>query len=126
MSTLHALSSVTAAAPGFWDRILAEADAGDVAAVVAAVVTALLTLAGALIAAGIAARAAVNGYRTQQQEGRRQQRATFYAEAVRAVEDYAEAPYRIRRKDGSAEAHRQLTQHVCDIKSRNSFYTAWM
>jgi hypothetical protein len=42
------------------------------------------------------------------------------------VEDYAEAPYRIRRRDGSAQARREVTQHISDIKSRISFYSAWM
>ncbi len=37
-----------------------------------------------------------------------------------------EAPYRIMRKDGSAEARREITQHISDVKSRISFYTAWM
>lgn len=119
-------AAAAAADPSLWERVLADVDAGDMATIAAAVITAVLTVVGALIAAAIAARVAINGYRTQQQEARRQQRATFYAEAVRAVEDYVEAPYRIRRRDGSAEARRQLTQQVSDIKSRISFYSAWM
>jgi hypothetical protein len=74
----------------------------------------------------VAAVVAVNAYKTQQQETRRQEKAKFYAEAVRVVEDYMEAPYRILRKDGSAEARRAITQHISDVKSRISFYTGWM
>jgi hypothetical protein len=30
------------------------------------------------------------------------------------------------RRDGSAEARRELTQHISDAKSRISFHCAWM
>ncbi|MFL6118779.1 hypothetical protein [Actinophytocola sp.] len=93
---------------------------------VATVLAALLGVLGAMVTAIIAAVVAVKAYKTQQREQRRQQRATFYAEAVRAVEDYAECPYRIRRRDGSAAARREITQHISDVKSRISFYTGWM
>ncbi|MGY5883434.1 hypothetical protein [Modestobacter lacusdianchii] len=119
MSALAAADSTTEQQGG-WDRLVAALDGGDVATVLAAA----LGLLGALTAAMVAAIVAVKAYKTQQKETRRQQRATFYAEAVRAVEDYAEAPYRIRRRDGSAAARRELTQHLSDIKSRISFYTA--
>ncbi len=108
--------------PSTWDRLLADLDGGDLATITAALVGALAAMAAAVIAA----TAAVRAYKTQQAETRRQQKATFYAEAVRAVEDYMEAPYRIRRRDGSAAARRELTQHLSDVKSRISFYTAWM
>lgn len=119
---LAAATGGGAVQPGAWGRIAATVDGGDVATVLAA----LLGVLGAMGAAAIAAVVAVKAYKGQQKEGRRQQRATFYAEAVRAVEDYLEAPYRIRRRDGSAAARRELTQHVSDVKSRISFYTAWM
>lgn len=123
MSTLFAGGTGSAAVPqGTWDHILATIDGSDVATVLAA----LAGVLGAIGAATIAAVVAVKAYKAQQTESRRQQRATFYAEAVRAVEDYLEAPYRIRRRDGSATARRELTQHVSDVKSRISFYTAWM
>lgn len=119
------LAAATGTAPvqhGAWDRLLADLDGGDLATLAAA----LVGVIGAVAAAVIAAAVAVRAYRTQQAEIRRQQKATFYAEAVRAVEDYAEAPYRIRRRDGTAAARRELTQHLSDVKSRISFYTAWM
>ncbi|TFV79416.1 hypothetical protein E4P39_01920 [Blastococcus sp. CT_GayMR19] len=123
MSALLAAGTGAAAVrPGVWDRIAATVDGGDVATVLAA----LLGVLGAMGAAAIAAVVAVKAYKGQQKESRRQQRATFYAEAVRAVEDYLEAPYRIRRRDGSTAARRELTQHVSDVKSRISVYTAWM
>lgn len=122
MSNLLAATGAAAVQPGAWDRILSTVDGGDVATVLAAT----LGVLGAMGAAAVAAIVAMKAYKTQQKEGRRQQRATFYAEAVRAVEDYLEAPYRIRRRDGSAAARRELTQQVSDVKSRISFYTAWM
>jgi hypothetical protein len=80
----------------------------------------------AVIGAAIAAVVAVKAYKGQQKESRRQERAKLYAEALRAVEDYLEAPYRIMRRDGSALARRQLTESLSEIKSRISFYTGWL
>lgn len=100
--------------PGFWAGITA----GHVATFLGAIVT--------LIVGSVAAIVAVKAYKAQQQETRRQQKAGFYAEAVRAVEDYMECPYRILRKDGSSAARREITQHISDVKSRISFYTGWI
>ncbi len=50
----------------------------------------------------------------------------MYAEALRAVEDYLEAPYRIRRRDGSAGVRWELTESISEIKSRITFYTGWL
>lgn len=100
--------------PGFWAGITAR----DVAPVAGAVATLIVGIVAAIIA--------VKAYKTQQQETRRQQTARFYADAVQAVEDYMEGPYRILRKDGSSAARREITQHISDVKSRISFYTGWM
>ncbi len=82
---------------------------------------------GATISAAlIAAIVVVIGYSRQQRAARRERRATMYAEALRAVEDYLEAPYLIRRRDGSAEARRQITDHISDVQSRINFYTGWL
>jgi hypothetical protein len=118
-------AGVTAAVgpgPEPWDRLAAAVDSGDIATVGGA----FLGVIGAVVAALIAAGVAVRAYRAQQRAARRQERATFYAEAVRAVEDYMEAPYRILRKDGSHESRRAITQHISDVKSRIAFYTGWM
>jgi hypothetical protein len=84
--------------------------------------TIIAAVAAGLIAAGVA----VLGYSHQQRSARRDQRATGYAEALRAVEDYLEAPYRIRRRDGSSAARMGVATHVSDIQSRISFYTGWL
>ena len=84
------------------------------------------TIIGAVGAAFIAAVVAVAGYAWQQRMGRRDQRATMYAQALQAVEDYMECPYRIRRRDGSAEARRQITEGISSVKSRINFHLAWL
>lgn len=109
-----AATSAQTTDPGFWAGVTA----GDVATFIGAIAT--------LVVGIVAAVVAVKAYKTQQQELRRQQKANFYAEAVRAVEDYMEGPYRIMRKDGSSAARREITQQISDIKSRISFYTGWL
>jgi hypothetical protein len=49
-----------------------------------------------VLAALIAVVVAVIGYRAMQWTARRERLASGYAEALRAVEDYLEGPYRIR------------------------------
>lgn len=82
----------------------------------------LFTTAGAIIAAVIAALIAVGVYSYQQKAARRAQQASIYAESIRAVADYLEAPYRIRRRDGSATARMATTDHISEIQSRISYH----
>ncbi|TQO19601.1 hypothetical protein FB472_1168 [Rhodoglobus vestalii] len=77
-----------------------------------------------IIAAAIAALVVVAGYFLQQHFARRERRALIYSEALRAVADYLESPYLIRRKDGSAETRQRLVSHVSEIQSRIAFYTS--
>lgn len=90
-------------------------DAGDLVTLALGVATIVVSIA----------LAAVNIVK-QQVETRRQERAKVYAEALRAVEDYLEAPHRIKRRDGSAQARWELTESISKIKSRISFYTGWL
>lgn len=80
----------------------------------------IATIIAALLAAGVA----VFGYSVQQRTARRQRRAEIYSDALRAVEDYLEAPYLVHRRDGSAAARQSITTHVSDIQSRLSYYCA--
>jgi hypothetical protein len=84
------------------------------------------TIIASIGAALIAALVAVVGYAIQQRAGRREQRATMYAQALQAVEDYCEGPYRVRRRDGSAAARQLLTESLSDIKSRINFHQSWL
>jgi hypothetical protein len=100
---------------GIWHAITTHVTSGDIATIIAPIIAAL-----------VVAYFGVRAYNKQQADKRRDDRARLYAEALRAVEDYSEAPYRILRKDGSAEARREITQHISDIKSRISFYSGWL
>lgn len=84
------------------------------------------TVVAATLGAFIAALVVVAGYRRQKNATRREERVTVYAEALRAVEDYLEAPYLIRRRDGSSPARMDLIRHVSDIQSRIAFHRAWL
>ena len=84
------------------------------------------TIIAGIGAALIAALVAVIGYSRQQRAARRVQRATMYAEALQAVEDYLEGPYRIRRRDGSAGVRARITEAISATKSKISFYLAWL
>jgi hypothetical protein len=92
-----------------------------------------ITLAGVVLAfiIGIATlvvtiKVASKNIVAQQKENRRQERAKAYAEAVRAVEDYLETPYRIRRRSGSGEHRWQLTESISEIQSRINFHKGWL
>lgn len=80
--------------------------------------------AATIVAAVIGALVLVFGYVVQQSIARREKRAQVYSEAVRAVEDYMEAPFRILRRDKSVETQRALTEDISGIQSRISHYEA--
>lgn len=84
------------------------------------------TIIAGIGAALIAALVAVAGYTLQQRAGRREQRATMYAQALQAVEDYLEGPYRIRRRDGTTEARTRITEQISATKSKINFSQAWL
>jgi hypothetical protein len=79
-----------------------------------------------LIAGVLAAGIAILGYSIQQRLARRERIAGIYSEALRAVEDYLEAPYLLRRRDGSAATRTALTMHISSIQSRIAYYSALM
>lgn len=71
------------------------------------------TIVAALVAAGIA----VGGYIWQQRHTRADKRAVMYSEALRAVEDYAEAPFLVRRRQGK-DARATVSTQISEIQSR--------
>lgn len=77
-----------------------------------------------VLAAVLAAVVAITGYSIQQGIARKERRAVIYSEALRAAEDYLEAPYLVYRRDGSAAARQSITTHISDIQSRLSYYCA--
>src|SRR5437868_3685712 len=82
---------------------------------------------GTLLGAAIAALAAVLGYAVSQQANRQARKTQFYAEALRAIKELEEMPYRIaRRLDSSPETRASLGREINDIFVNVSFYLAWL
>jgi hypothetical protein len=75
-----------------------------------------------LIAAVLAAVVVMIGYSIQKKQAREAEQAAVYGEAIRAVHDYLEAPYRVRRRDGGSPARMAITDHVSDVQSRLAYY----
>lgn len=91
---------------------------GGGAVIIAGVITAIATI----IAALIAAKVLLDGYKKQLAITRDQERDRLHAEAIEAVHEYLENPYRIRRRDGSAEARMAVNRHISDVQVRLRYY----
>lgn len=85
----------------------------------AALLAGVIALAGALISATLT-------YHLDQRATRRERQANVFAEALRVIEDYAELPYRIRRRSGTPESRHELTEQISQIQSRIAFHQAWL
>lgn len=80
-----------------------------------------------IVAALIAAVVAVAGYMLTQAQARRERRAKEFAQALAAVEEYLEAPYRIRRRSAATpEARGDLTSSLSDLQARIAHHRAWL
>lgn len=80
-----------------------------------------------VIAALIAAAAILIGYLVNQVANRRVEKTKVFAQAIEAVADYQEMPYRIRRRPASDAASRlTLSERVSDIQKRIDFHRAWL
>jgi hypothetical protein len=112
-------ATTTVAAKGGSDGGLST---GDTITLVVGILTFLAAVATIVVTVRTASRNIV----AQQKENRRQERAKAYAEAIRAVEDYLETPYRIRRRDGSGSARWELTESISEIQSRINFHKDWL
>jgi hypothetical protein len=84
-----------------------------------ALLAGVIALAGALISAALT-------YHLDQRATRRERQANVFAEALRVIEDYAELPYRIRRRSGTPESRHELTEQISQIQSRIAFHQAWL
>ena len=85
----------------------------------AALLAGVTAVAGALISAALT-------YNLNQRAARRERQTNVFAEALTAIEDYAELPYRIRRRPGTPDARHELTEQVSRIQSRIAFHQAWL
>src|SRR5487761_49998 len=82
-------------------------------------------LAGAVAVVGALISVAVT-YGLNQRAARRERQTKLFAEALAAIEDYAELPYRIRRRTRTTDARHELTEQVSQIQSRIAFRQAWL
>ncbi|MFK0154677.1 hypothetical protein ACIQVK_21700 [Streptomyces sp. NPDC090493] len=81
----------------------------------------------ALIVPFIAVFGAFLTYALNQRAVRREHQAKTFAEALTAVEEYLEMPYRIRRRPASSDLVRQqLTDEVSGLLARMAFHQAWL
>lgn len=80
---------------------------------------AFLTLAGAVVTAALS-------YGLNQRAARRERQTREFAEALAVIEDYAELPYRIRRRLGTPQARHELTEQISQVQSRLAFHQGWM
>jgi len=92
-------------------------DLGWTAAQTAVVIVAVVALVGGDITASVT-------YGLNQRAARRDRRAEAFAEALAAIEDYAEMPYRVRRRRNNPEARHDLTEEVSKIQSQLAFHQA--
>lgn len=123
VSTAAATVATTSAASG------GGLDGGDYITLAGVVLAFIIGIATLVVTIKVASKNIVAQQKNvvaQQEEGRRQERAKAYAEAVRAVEDYLETPYRIRRRSGSGEHRWQLTESISEIQSRINFHKGWL
>ena len=85
----------------------------------AALLAGLITVAGAMVTVALT-------YGFNQRAARRERQTNTFAQALSAIEDYAELPYRIRRRTGTASARHELIEQVSNIQSRIAFFQAWL
>lgn len=95
------------------------AAAGWTWAQTAALLAGVTAVIGALISVAFT-------YSLNQRAARRERQANSFAEALSAIEDYAELPYRIRRRASTPTAREELTEQISEIQSRISFHQAWL
>lgn len=79
-----------------------------------------------LITGVIASLVAVVGYLINQASIRNERRSRVYAEALSAVFEYEELPYRIRKRTAEEGSSAAIAQRISDVFERLSFYQAWM
>lgn len=70
---------------------------------------------------------ALVGFFLNQAANRRERKSKVYAEALTALKEYAELPFRIRRRASSnGETRAALGGKISDVLSEVGFYTSWL
>ena len=75
----------------------------------------------------IAALVGIVGFLLNQVANRRERKSKIYAEALEAVQEYAELPFRVRRRaseDGPTRA--ALGDRISDLHAKLTFYRRWL
>lgn len=85
------------------------------------------TVAGPVVAALIAGLVALIVLAVNQYQARQDARRKDFAEALAAVERYAELPYRIlRREDSTPEVRGRMADHVHGVQQDLLFHKSWV
>ena len=84
-----------------------------------ALIVPVITVVGAVVTV-------VATYGLNQRAGRRERQAKAFAEALTAIEDYANMPYRIRRRSNTRAARHEISVELDKIQSRIAFQHAWL
>ncbi|BBH70716.1 hypothetical protein ACTI_74010 [Actinoplanes sp. OR16] len=87
------------------------------AAQTAVIVVAVIAVLGSAISAAIT-------YLLSQRAVQRERRAKAFAEALNAVEEFAELPYRVRRRLGTPQARHDLTEEISRAQSQLAYHQA--
>ena len=61
-----------------------------------------------------------------QRAARRERQARAFAEALVVIEEYAELPYRVRRRRPTEEARHDLTEQISEVQYRMAFHQGWL
>lgn len=84
----------------------------------------VITLLGIVVVAVVT----IAGYLLTQAWARRERWARSFAEALAAVEDYLELPYRVRRRPAQDDGTTRfaITSQISDVQTRLKFHSAWL
>lgn len=82
-------------------------------------IAAIIALLGAAITTALT-------YAFNQRAARRERRVRAFAEALVVVEEYAELPYRIRRRLPTDEARHELSERISELQARMAFHQGWL
>lgn len=82
----------------------------------------LTTIWVALLIFSLGAWLATREYRRQKRDEALNRRAELYAEAIRAIEDYMEAPYMALRANDRSDSKTQVIMRINEIQSRLNLY----
>jgi hypothetical protein len=74
----------------------------------------------------LAALVALIGYLLSQLANRNDRKIRLYAEALTAVHEYEELPYRIRRRTSNLQSGAAVAERVDDVLTKVLFHRAWL